>query len=38
VVRVAVVGLAYLATYATLWVVKFVLYQRFLFGSRTSAA
>jgi putative flippase GtrA len=38
VLRVAVVGLAYLATYATLWVVKFVLYQRFLFGSRASAA
>jgi putative flippase GtrA len=37
VLRVAVVGLAYLATYATLWVVKFVLYQRLLFADRAPA-
>jgi putative flippase GtrA len=37
VLRVAVVGLAYLGTYATLWVMKFVLYQRLLFADRAAA-
>lgn len=33
--RTALVGLAYLGTYAALWVVKFGLYQRVLFRTQT---